>query len=59
MRWFVKEMQDYPDLINYLNRNDITLDQAVREFGRVYLRPGTPVYEDRLRNAQNIFNNMR
>ncbi len=59
MRWFVKEMQDYPDLVNYLNRDDITLDQAVREFGRVYLRPGTPVYEDRLRNAQNILNNMR
>jgi len=59
MRWFVKEMQNYPDLVNYLNRNDITLDQAVREFGRVYLRPGTPVYEDRLKNAQNIFNNMR
>ena len=59
MKWFVKEMQDYPDLVNYLNRNDITLDQAVREFGRVYLRPGTPVYEDRLRNAQNILDNMR
>ena len=59
MRWFVKEMQDYPSLVNYLNRNDITLDQAVREFGRVYLRPGTPVYEDRLKNAQNILNNMR
>ena len=59
MRWFVKEMQNYPDLVDYLNRNDITLDQAVREFGRVYLVPGTPVYEDRLRNAQNILNNMR
>ena len=59
MRWFVKEMQDYPDLINYLNRNDITLDQAVREFGRVYLRPGKPDYPTRTQNAQNVLNNMK
>ena len=59
MRWFVKELQDYPGLINYLNRDDITLDQAVREFGRVYLRPGTPDYPTRTQYAQDILNNMR
>jgi hypothetical protein len=59
MRWFVKELQDYPDLINYLNRDDITLDQAVREFGRVYLRPGTPDYPTRIQYAQNILNNLK
>ena len=59
MRWFVKEMQDYPSLVNYLNRSDITLDQAVREFGRVYLRPGDPDYPTRIKFAQDILNNMR
>lgn len=59
MQWFVKEMQDYPGLVNYLNRSDITLDQAVREFGRVYLRPGTPDYPTRTQFAQNVLNNMK
>ena len=59
MRWFVKEMQNYPDLVNYLNRDDITLDQAVREFGKVYLRPRTPDYPTRIKFAQNVLNNMR
>ena len=59
MRWFVKEMQDYPSLINYLNRSDITLDQAVREFGRVYLRPGDPDYPTRIKFAQDVLNNLR
>ena len=59
MQWFVKELQQYPNLINYLNSSNITLDQAVQEFGRVYLRPGTPDYPTRTQNAQNILNNMK
>ena len=59
MQWFVKELQQYPNLINYLNSDNITLDQAVQEFGRVYLRPGTPDYPTRTQNAQNILDNMK
>ena len=58
-QFFVKDLQKNPDLINYLNRNDITLDQAVREFGRVYLSPGNPVYSDRNAFAQNILNGLK
>ena len=59
MKFFVNELKKYPGLINYLNRNDITLDQAVREFGGVYLRPGNPVYSDRNAFAQNILNGLK
>ena len=59
MQWFVKELQQYPNLINYLNSSNITLDQAVKEFGEVYLVPGTPDYPTRIQNAQNILDNMK
>lgn len=59
MQWFVKEVKNYPDLINYLN-SETDINKATREFGRVYLRPGTPLYEERrVPYATNILNNMQ